>query len=173
MLRILTLTFLIVLGHQVNAETVSGEFTSIDGGVISLEDWRGGPVLVVNTASRCGFTRQYDDLQALHDRYQARGLRVLAVPSNDFRQELATAEQVKDFCAVNFDLDLPMTDITHVRGKRAHTFYKDVRAATGFAPRWNFNKVLVGPDGTVVKTWPARTNPQSREITQEIEALLN
>ncbi|SDJ06506.1 glutathione peroxidase [Aliiruegeria lutimaris] len=172
MFRIMLLTFLIGFGHQVNAGAVSGEFPSIDGGTISLEEWRGGPVLVVNTASRCGFTHQYDDLQALYDRYRKRGFQLLAVPSNDFKQELATAEEVKDFCAVNFDLDLPMTEITHVRGANGHPFYKQVREATGFVPRWNFNKILIGPDGEVVKTWRSRVNPLSDQITGEIEALL-
>lgn len=173
MFRIIVLAILIGLGSQVNANPVAGSFDSIDGGTISLEAWRGQPVLVVNTASRCGYTKQYDGLQALYDRYRERGVKVLAVPSNDFRQELATAEQVKDFCEINFDLDLPMTDIVHVRGALAHPFYKAVKEETGFVPRWNFNKVLVGPDGTVVKTWRAATKPQSAAITREIEALLN
>ena len=171
--KILMLLALIGMGHAVNAGTVGGTFDSIDGGTISMEEWRGQPVLVVNTASRCGFTGQYDDLQALYDQYRDRGLQVLAVPSNDFKQELASEEAVKEFCEVNFDLDLPMTEITPVRGGNAHPFYKSVADATGFKPRWNFNKVLVGPDGAVVGTWGARTKPGSRKITREIEALLN
>ncbi|MDV7145767.1 glutathione peroxidase [Tropicimonas sp. TH_r6] len=173
MFRILFLTLLIGFGGQVDASPVTGTFDSIDGGKISLEDWRGQPVLVVNTASRCGFSGQYDGLQALYDRYRDQGLKVLAVPSNDFRQELASAEAVKNFCELNYNLDLPMTDITSVRGAQAHPFYKSVQAETRFVPRWNFNKVLVGPDGQVVKTWGARTKPQSGAITREIEALLN
>ncbi|MFN4129588.1 MAG: glutathione peroxidase, partial [Paracoccaceae bacterium] len=107
-------------------------FDSIDGGTIALDDWRGHPVLVVNTASLCGFTRQYDDLQALHDRYSARGLLVLAVPSDDFNQELADAKAVKEFCTLRFDLTLAMTDITHVRGPQAHPFYQWLAAEQGF-----------------------------------------
>ena len=99
-------------------------FPSIDGGTIDLDDFRGRPVLVVNTASLCGFAPQFDDLQALHEEYADRGLVVLAVPSDDFRQELASGEQVKEFCAVNFDLTIPMTDITRVMGDQAHPFYK-------------------------------------------------
>ncbi len=172
MLRMTLLTLLIGLGSHLNASPVAGTFDSIDGGTLSVEAWRGQPVLVVNTASRCGFTGQYDGLQALYDRYRDRGLVVLAVPSNDFRQELESAEAVKEFCALNFDLDLPMTDITAVRGADAHPFYRSVRAETGFVPRWNFNKVLVGPDGEVVKTWGARTKPEAPAITREIEARL-
>lgn len=98
-------------------------FPSIDGGTIDLDDYAGKPVLVVNTASLCGFAGQFDDLQDLHDTYAARGLVVLAVPSDDFRQELASAAEVKEYCAANFDLTIPMTDITHVTGAEAHPFY--------------------------------------------------
>ncbi|MFD0979070.1 glutathione peroxidase [Tropicimonas aquimaris] len=171
--RILLLAFFISLGKIASAGTVGGTFASIDGGQISLEQWRGQPVLVVNTASRCGFTGQYDGLQALYDRYRERGLVVLAVPSNDFRQELSTSEEVKDFCEITFGLDIPMADITHVRGPDAHPFYQSVRAETGFVPNWNFNKILVGPDGSVVETWGSVTKPESRKITRRIEALLN
>lgn len=147
-------------------------FPSIDGGTLNTGDWAGQPVLVVNTASQCGFTGQYDGLQALYDTYRDQGLVVLAVPSDDFRQELGSAEEVKEFCELNFALDLPMTDITHVKGTKAHPFYRDVAEATGFTPRWNFNKVLIGPEGDVVGTWGSATKPQSAKITGAIEALL-
>ena len=161
-----------ILAAPVHASPLTGTFPSIDGGTLSIEDWRGRPVLVVNTASLCGYTPQYDDLQALHERYEDRGLVVLAVPSNDFRQELATGEEVKEFCEMNFGLTLPMTDITPVRGADAHPFYAALRAE-GFVPRWNFNKVLIGPDGELVETWGSRTAPGDREITDRIEPLLD
>lgn len=148
-------------------------FASIDGGKIDLDDYRGKPVLVVNTASLCGFAGQYDDLQALYDTYSPRGLLVLAVPSDDFSQELASEAAVKEYCAVNFDLTLPMTAITPVTGGAAHPFYAMLRETYGFEPAWNFNKVLIGPDGTLVDSWGAGTNPQSRQVTRAIEALLN
>ena len=147
-------------------------FASIDGGTLSLSDWAGQPVLVVNTASRCGFTPQYDGLQALYDRYRDRGLVILAVPSNDFRQELASDEDVKEFCEVNFALDIPMTTITPVLGSGAHPFYRWLAEAEGWAPRWNFNKVLLAPDGSVAGTWGSTTRPQSQALTRKIEALL-
>lgn len=148
-------------------------FASIDGGELSFDAWKGRPVLVVNTASLCGFTPQYDDLQALHDRFSERGLVVLAVPSDDFRQELSSAEEVKEFCAVNFDLTIPMTEITHVKGPEAHAFYQWLAAEHGFTPGWNFNKVLIGPAGEVVGTWGSTVKPQSRTIVSKIEPLLN
>ena len=147
-------------------------FPSIDGGTLSLGQWAGQPVLVVNTASRCGFTYQYEGLQALYDTYRAQGLVVLAVPSDDFNQELASGAAVKEFCEISFGLDLPMTDITRVTGAGAHPFYRAVAAETGFAPRWNFNKVLIAPDGTVAGTWGSATQPQSAEIVEAILPLL-
>jgi glutathione peroxidase len=148
------------------------QFDSIDGGVVSFSDWAGKPVLVVNTASRCGFTKQYDGLQALYDQYRDRGLVVLAVPSQDFKQELASDEEVAEFCEVNFDLTLPMTTITHVRGAKAHPFYQWLAETQNFTPSWNFNKVLIGPDGRVEGLWGSVTRPQSKAITAAIEPLL-
>jgi glutathione peroxidase len=163
---------LIVLAQTSLAKSVTGTFPSIDGGTLSVEAWRGHPVLVVNTASQCAFTGQYAALQKVYDTYKARGLVVLAVPSDDFNQELDNAKEVKEFCELNYDLDLPMADITHVRGPSAHPFYAAVKAETGFEPAWNFNKVLIGPDGQVVATWGSAARPDSRKITKEIEALL-
>ena len=137
-----------------------------------MSDWAGRPVLVVNTASLCGFTPQYEALQTLYDRYRDAGLVVLAVPSNDFRQELGSAEEVKDFCELTFGLDLPMTDILSVRGRDAHPFYRWLSDEHGFEPRWNFYKVLIGPDGTPAGAWGSRTKPLSGAITDPIEAFL-
>ena len=147
-------------------------FPSIDGGEIRLADWAGRPVLVVNTASLCAFTPQYEGLQALYDRYREAGLVVLAVPSDSFRQELGSEEEVKDFCEMTFGLDLPMTEITEVAGRDAHPFYRWLAEAHGVRPAWNFAKVLIGPDGAFVADWGPTVNPQSREITGRIEALL-
>jgi glutathione peroxidase len=146
-------------------------FPSIDGGTIDLDDLRGQPVLVVNTASLCGFAPQFDDLQALQDRFAGR-LTVLAVPSDDFGQELADGEQVAAFCAVNFDLTIPMTDITPVTGPDAHPFYAWMRAEHGFVPRWNFNKVLLDANGVPVETWGSATRPTSRAIVNAVEAAI-
>lgn len=147
-------------------------FASIDGGTLALDDWTGRPVLVVNTASLCGFTPQYEGLQALYDRYRERGLVVLAVPSDDFAQELDDAAAVKEFCEVTFGLDLPMTDITPVRGPGAHPFFRWLAEDHGFVPAWNFNKVLIGPDGDVVATWASTVRPMAPAILREVEALL-
>jgi glutathione peroxidase len=147
-------------------------FNSIDGGQIGFRDWSGRPVLVANTASLCGYTPQYADLQALYDAYKDRGLVVLAVPSDDFNQELSSEEEVKDFCELNYDLDLPMTGITHVRGGEAHPFFAWLREEQGFEPQWNFNKVLIGVDGRVVGTWGSNEEPTGPAIRGAVEAAL-
>lgn len=147
-------------------------FSSIDGGKISSVTWAGHPVLVVNTASMCGFTPQYADLQALQDKYAAQGLIVLAIPSDDFRQELGSAKEVKAYCDLNYNLTLPMTDISHVTGAEAVPFYQWVKAETGFEPGWNFNKILIGPDGAILGTFGSAVSPTSVRITQPIESAL-
>ncbi|MFN7595801.1 MAG: glutathione peroxidase [Cereibacter sp.] len=162
----------LVTGPQAGAGA-GFRFNSIDGGMIDLGSFSGQPVLVVNTASLCGFSGQYDDLQTLQDTYGAQGLVVLAVPSNDFNQELADDAAVKEYCAANFDLTLPMTEITSVTGSAAHPFYLWLKKEYGFVPGWNFNKVLLGPEGDVVATWGSMTNPTSAAITSKIEPLLN
>lgn len=147
-------------------------FPSVDGGTIDLDDFKGKPVLVVNTASLCGFASQFNDMQKLQDTYGAKGLVVLAVPSDDFDQELASGKEAKDYCAANFDITLPMTDITHVVGPEAHPFYAMLKADYGFEPGWNFNKVLLDGRGDVVATWGSLTVPTASVVTKKIEALL-
>lgn len=146
-------------------------FASIDGGTIDLADWRGKPVLVVNTASLCGYAGQFDDLQAMHDQFGDKAL-ILAVPSDDFNQELSDEAAVKEYCALTFDLTLPMTEITHVKGAEAHPFYAWLREETGFVPGWNFNKVLIAPDGSIAGTFGAPVAPQGLQIAGRIEAML-
>ncbi|RBI82966.1 glutathione peroxidase [Rhodosalinus halophilus] len=166
---LLTLVFAVWAGLAAAGDWV---FDSIDGGKIRLSDYAGQPVLVVNTASLCAFTPQYEGLQALYDRYRDRGFVVLAVPSQDFRQELDSAAEVKEFCELTYGLDLPMTTITRVRGAQAHPFYAWLRASAGFVPAWNFNKVLLDGEGRVVATFGSAARPLSRAITARIEGLL-
>ena len=172
MRRALSLASPVLIALLPAAAFAGFSFPSIDGGTIDLDAFKGRPVLVVNTASLCGFADQFNDLQALHDSYADRGLVVLAVPSDDFRQELASAEEVKEFCAVNFDLTIPMTDITPVTGAAAHPFYKWLAETEGFTPGWNFNKVLLDGEGEVVATWGSVMRPTARPVTNRIEALL-
>ncbi|MCB1353704.1 MAG: glutathione peroxidase [Rhodobacteraceae bacterium] len=146
-------------------------FRSIDGGPLDLRTFRGGPVLVVNTASRCGFTPQFEGLQALWEQYSARGLTVVGVPSSSFRQELSSAAEVKDFCEVNFSVDFPMTDLVAVTGPEAHPFYVWA-AAQGVAPAWNFHKILLDSQGLIAADFPAPVTPEDPQLRAAIEATL-
>lgn len=166
------LAVLLALSTSLPAWSAEGfRFASIDGGAIDLDDWRGKPVLVVNTASLCGYAGQFDALQALHERFGEKAL-ILAVPSDDFNQELSDGAAVKEYCAVTFDLTLPMTEITHVKGAEAHPFYSWLRQETGFVPGWNFNKVLIAPDGSIAGTFGAPVKPEGPQIAGRIEAML-
>jgi len=172
MAKQILLLVLILVGFQVKALDLAAPFESIDGGTLSLSEWGGQPILVVNTASRCSYTKQYGGLQALYDQYRDRGLVVLAVPSNDFRQELASNEKVKNFCELRYDIDMPMTGISAVTGPQAHPFFLSLKQDTGFEPAWNFNKVLIGPDGELVATYSSKVKPQSSRLRRDIEGLL-
>ncbi len=152
---------------------LSAKFDSIDGGTLAVSDWAGQPVLVVNTASQCAFTKQYRGLQDLYDTYRDQGLVVLAVPSDDFKQELGTNAEVKEYCELQYGIDMPMTGITSVKGKSAHPLFVSLREEVGYVPRWNFSKVLIGPDGAVVAKFSSKTKPMSAAVTSQIEALLN
>lgn len=150
-------------------------FTSIDGTQLALSDFAGKLLLVVNTASRCGFTPQYDQLQALWQNYRDQGLVVLGVPSNDFgRQELDSSAAIKEFCSVNFAIDFPMTESSRVKGDAAHPFYlwATEQAGRGGRPRWNFHKYLIGPDGQLIDWFSSMTGPDSDKIIRAIEAHL-
>ena len=152
------------------------EFTSIDGDKLPLAGWRGRPVLVVNTASFCGYTPQYRDLEALYRLYQARGLVVLGVPSNDFgEQEPGSAAEIKHFCETNYQVDFPLTEKYRVIGAAAHPFYRWVAETLGEAgaPRWNFHKYLIGADGQLAGAWPSQVRPTDSAITGEIETALS
>lgn len=147
-------------------------FPSIEGGEISSDLWAGKPLLLVNTASLCGFTPQLKPLQTLHETYGPRGLVVLAVPSDDFSQELSNAKEVSEFCTLEYGITLPMTDILHVAKGDVHPLYAWLKQTQGFVPRWNFNKVLFDRNGSVAATYGAMTDPLSKDLTDQIEALL-
>jgi glutathione peroxidase len=170
-MRIYLLVICMITGISAGAAEFS--FESIEGGDLSLSDFKGNPVLIVNTASRCGFTSQYDGLQTVYDKYRTKGLTVLAIPSNDFKQELAEDEKVKQFCKINFNLNLPMTTITHVKGPNAHPFFKWIKNEYGFVPSWNFNKILLNQDGQMVASFGSVARPTGWRITKSIEALLD
>lgn len=146
-------------------------FTAIEGDPLAMSDYRGKAVLVVNTASRCGFTSQYEGLQALYDAYKDDGLVVLGVPSNDFRQELASSEEVKNFCEMTYGIDFPMTEIERVKGDGAHPMFRWI-AKQGGTPSWNFHKFLIDKDGQFVAHYGSSTRPDSDELVARIQETL-
>jgi glutathione peroxidase len=150
-------------------------FTSIDGAELPLAQWRGRPVLIVNTASYCGYTPQYRGLEELWRRYRDRGLVVLGVPSNDFgQQEPGSAAEIKQFCETHYAVDFPLTEKCRVIGAEAHPFYRWIADNLGEAgsPRWNFHKYLIGPDGELAGAWPSSVAPGDRRISSEIDQFL-
>ena len=151
-------------------------FASLQGKPQDLCQYRGKVVLVVNTASYCGYTEQYAGLQALYDKYQKRGLIVLGFPANDFgKQEPGSNAEVADFCERTFKVKFPMIEKTSVvptSGAQANAVYELLFKATGERPKWNFHKFLVARDGTNVKSFSSRVAPQSDAFVAEVEALL-
>ena len=148
------------------------EFDALGGGTIDLDALRGRAVLVVNTASLCGFTDQYAGLQALQDSYGDAGLTVIGVPSDDFRQELGSDAEVAEFCEVNYGLTFPLATITHVTGEDAHPFYRWLAETYDARPSWNFDKALLDADGRLVAFEGAGTRPESPRMIRAIEAVL-
>ena len=151
------------------------EIKNIDGELISLEIYRNKVVLLVNTASYCGFTKQYTDLQELYENYKEKNFIVLGIPSNSFNQEKSSENEIKEFCEVNFNINFPMTSIYDVKGKNAHEIYKWAEKNFGksASPKWNFHKILINKNGKVEETYSSFTNPNSKKIISRIEKLLN
>ena len=147
---------------------------SITGETINLNDYKDKVVLVVNTASFCGFTKQYDELQELWDLYKEKGLVVLGVPSNSFNQEKKNDADVKEFCEVNFNINFPLTTITEVKGENAHELFKWAKNNYGKSaiPKWNFYKILINKEGKVEDTFASFTKPMSKKLIKSIENIL-
>ena len=144
----------------------------LDGRPQELADFKGKVALVVNTASECGFTPQYDGLEALYETYKDRGLVVLGFPSNDFGgQEPGTTEQIATFCSTRFHVKFPLFEKVKTKGDGQSPVFKFLAAAAG-EPRWNFHKYLVGKDGQVIKAFPSKVEPTSAELRQAIDDAL-
>ena len=160
-----------------NYEKVFFDFkiNSITGEIIDFKDYKGKAVLLVNTASYCGFTKQYTELQKLWDKYKSKGLIVLAIPSNSFRQEKNSDDEVKNFCEVNFNINFPISTITDVKGDNAHEIFKWAEDNYGkqAIPKWNFHKILINKSGKIEDTYTSFTSPTSKKIINKIEKLLN
>ena len=147
-------------------------FELIEGDNLHLSELTGKVVLITNTASKCGFTGQYEGLQSIYDKYGKYGFEVIAIPSNDFLQEYSANSKVKNFCETNFGITFPITSVTKITGKNAHPFYKWIKNEYNFKPRWNFNKILIDKKGNVVDTFGSMVGPNSSKLTRKIELLL-
>ena len=160
-----------------NYEKVFYDFKieSINGEIINFKEYENKVVLLVNTASYCGFTKQYDDLQKLWDQYKSKGLIVLGVPSNSFNQEKKKNSEIKKFCEVNFNINFPLTTLTEVKGNNAHQIFKWAKENHGKSavPKWNFHKLLINKMGKIEETYTSLTKPNSKKIISRIERLLN
>ena len=150
------------------------EMESITGETIDFKEYKNKVVLMVNTASYCGFTNQYSDLQNLWDEYKSKGLIVLGVPSNSFNQEKNKNDEVKKFCEVNFNIDFPLTSITEVKGNNAHEIFKWAKKNYGSSavPKWNFHKILINKQGKIEDVFTSFTKPTSDKLIKKIEKIL-
>ncbi len=150
------------------------EFNGINGDLIKLSSYEGKVIVVVNVASRCGYTPQYEDLQTLWSEYENKNLVVLGVPTNNFRQEPGNNKEIKNFCETNFGITFPMTEKINVVGNNAHPFYKWARKDYGIGaiPKWNFHKIIIGKDGKVADTFSSITKPSSKKFKKVIKNLI-
>jgi len=148
------------------------DFNDINGKVLNLSTFKNKIIVVVNVASKCGFTKQYEDMQVVWEKYQSKGLIVLGVPSNDFgNQEPGSSKDIKDFCSVNFGITFPMTEKVIVKGPEAHPFYLWAKKNYGNSavPKWNFHKIVIGQNGKVIDTFASITSPTSKRFIAFVE----
>jgi glutathione peroxidase len=148
---------------------------NISGEELNLNQFKGKTILLVNVASKCGFTRQYTDLQALYDQYKEKGLVVIGIPSNQFGgQEPASNSEIKDFCETNFNITFPLTDKIDVKGENAHELYLWAKENYGKStiPKWNFHKILINKEGKIQDTFNSFIEPLSKKIIKQIELIL-
>ena len=150
------------------------QINDISGEVINFKDYKNKLILIVNTASYCGFTKQYTDLQNLWEKYKGQGLIVLGIPSDSFNQEKKANKEVKEFCEVNFNINFPLSEITNVKGENAHPVFKWAKESFGNSavPKWNFHKILINKDGQIIDTFASFTSPMSSKIIKKIEKSL-
>ncbi len=171
-------TLILIVIHNVSVASISIfelNAKNIDGREVSLSDFKGKVLLVVNTASRCGFTPQYKSLEKIYNQYKERGFVVLAFPSNDFRQELSNNKEIKDFCEVN-EISFPIFAKGKVKGFEKQEVFKylteDLNGRSRGEIRWNFEKFLVNREGKLFKRFRSSLDPNQKEITKAIESLL-
>ena len=183
MLKKLKLFLLLImisfLGNKVSADydklAYDFKFKDLDGSALNLSEYKGKVVVVINVASQCGFTNQYEDMQNVWEQYQSRGIVMLGVPSNDFgKQEPGSNEDIKNFCEAKFGISFPITEKVSVKGVDAHPFYiwAEKNHGRSAVPKWNFHKIIINKEGKIEKTFSSITNPSSKKFIEVIENLL-
>ncbi len=178
MRKILIILFMFSLFTKVNAgdngNAYDYEFDGLDGNLIKLSEYRDKVIIVVNVASRCGYTPQYKDLQSLWSKYESKNLIIIGVPTNNFRQEPGSNKEIKSFCETNFGITFPMTEKVSVIGDNSHPFYKWAKKDYGIGaiPKWNFHKIIIDKNGKVADTFSSITNPSSKRFLKVIENLI-
>ncbi len=176
-MRKLILIFFMIFSFINSAKSYQGKslydfnFKSINGEIIQMEEYKNNVIIVVNVASRCGYTPQYEDLQFVWEKYRKNNLIILGIPTNNFKQEPGTNKEIKNFCETNFGIDFPMTEKIDVIGTNAHPFYKWAKNNYGLGaiPKWNFHKIVIGKDGKIVDTFASFTKPTSKKFINLIE----
>ena len=152
------------------------QFRDLDGSPLNLSEYKDKVIVVVNVASQCGFTKQYEDMQNVWEKYQSKGIVMLGIPSNDFgKQEPGSNKDIKNFCEAKFGISFPMTEKVSVKGSNAHPFYiwaKDNHGKSAI-PKWNFHKVIINQDGKIDQTFSSITSPSSKKFIKVLENLIN
>jgi len=150
-------------------------FKDLDGSDLKLNEYKDKVIIVINVASKCGFTKQYEDMQNVWEKYQSKGIIMLGVPSNDFgNQEPGSNKDIKNFCEAKFGISFPMTEKVSVKGDKAHPFYLWAKKNHGESavPKWNFHKIIINKKGKIAETFSSITNPSSKKFVNAIEKLL-
>ena len=172
---IMILTLFMSISFPAKSDFFDLSFESIDGNIISLKEFKNKPIVIVNSASFCGFTYQYEQLENLYQKFKKKGLVIIAIPSNDFGgQEFKDNKKVKEFCEVNFSISFPITSITKVKGKNKHSFFKWVEKEAGYLslPKWNFYKYLIDKNGNLSSWFSSVTKPLSKKFLNELKKII-
>ena len=176
---IILLIMISLFGNKLSADyeklAYDFQFKDLDGSSLKLSEYRGKVIVVVNVASQCGFTKQYEDMQNVWEKYQSKGIVMLGIPSNDFgKQEPGSNKDIKNFCEAKFGISFPMTEKVSVKGSDAHPFYIWARENHGKSaiPKWNFHKIIIDRNGKIAETFASITNPSSKRFIKALEKLI-
>ena len=164
------------IAENYNKLAYNFSFNDLDGSKLNLSEFKNKVIIVVNVASQCGFTSQYEDMQKIWDSYQKKGIIMIGVPSNDFgNQEPGSNSEIKNFCEAKFGITFPVTEKVIVKGEDAHPFYKWARENHGKAaiPKWNFHKIIIGKNGKIYDTFASITNPTSKKFVKALEKAID